>query len=68
MGLEKEREYFLKKYTQEQNHYQSECVALARMIAYIPFFLLIMVKMVIPFVAEGLSELSFYSQGMQGFF
>lgn len=68
LNLEEEREYFLKKNLEEQRNYQSESVALARMIAYLPLFLLIVLKMIVPFVAEGLTELSGYSQSMQGFF
>ena len=66
--LEDEREYFLKKNMEERKNYQGECIALAKMAAYLPMFLLIILKLVVPFVAEGLSELHAYSQSMTGFF
>lgn len=68
LNLEDERAYFLKKNMEERKNYQGECIALAKMVAYLPLFLLIILKLVIPFVAEGLSELHAYSQGMTGFF
>lgn len=68
LNLEDERAYFLKKNMEERKNYQGECIALAKMVAYLPLFLLIILKLVIPFVAEGLSGLHAYSQGMTGFF
>ena len=68
LNLEDEREYFLKKNMEERRNYQGECIALAKMAAYLPMFLLIILKLVVPFVAEGLSELQAYSQSMTGFF
>lgn len=68
LNLEDEREYFLKKNMEERKNYQGECIALAKMAAYLPMFLLIILKLVVPFVAEGLSELQAYSQSMTGFF
>ena len=68
LNLEDEREYFLKKNMEERRNYQGECIALAKMAAYLPMFLLIILKLVVPFVAEGLSELHAYSQSMTGFF
>ena len=68
LNLEDEREYFLKKNMEERRNYQGECIALAKMAAYLPMFLLIILKLVVPFVAEGLSELHAYSQNMTGFF
>ena len=53
---------------EERKNYQGECIALAKMAAYLPMFLLIILKLVVPFVAEGLSELQAYSQNMAGFF
>ena len=67
LNLEDERAYFLKKNMEERKNYQGECIALAKMVAYLPLFLLIILKLVIPFVEEGLSELHAYSQGMTGF-
>ena len=55
LNLEDEREYFLKKNMEERKNYQGECIALAKMAAYLPMFLLIILKLVVPFVAEGLS-------------
>ena len=60
LNLEDEREYFLKKNMEERKNYQGECIALAKMSAYLPMFLLIILKLVVPFVAEGLSELQAY--------
>ena len=68
LNLEDERGYFLKKNMEERKNYQGECIALAKMAAYLPMFLLIILKLVVPFVAEGLSELHAYSQSMTGFF
>ena len=68
LNLEDERAYFLKKNMEERKNYQGECIALAKMVAYLSLFLLIILKLVIPFVAEGLSEIHAYSQGMTGFF
>ncbi len=68
LNLEDEREYFLKKNMEERRNYQGECIALAKMAAYLPMFLLIILKLVVPFVVEGLSELHAYSQSMTGFF
>lgn len=67
-NLEGERDYFLKKNLEERKNYRRDEAALAKMAAYIPLFLLIILKLVIPFVAEGLSELGGYSRGMAEFF
>lgn len=67
LNLEGERAYFLKKNMEERKNYQNESAALAKAAAYVPLFLFIILKMVIPFAAEGLSELSGYSQTMMGF-
>ena len=66
MNLEGERMYFLKRNQEDRNNNQREYAALARVIAYLPLFLLILLELVIPFVAEGLSELEIYSQGLTG--
>lgn len=62
LNLEDEREYFMKKNMEERKNYQKDSFALAKTIAYLPLFLLIILKLVIPFAAEGLSELNSYSR------
>ena len=66
MNLEGERDYFLKRNQEERKNNQREYAALARVMAYLPLFFLIALELVIPFIAEGLSELSMYSEGLMG--
>lgn len=66
VNLEGERDYFLKRNQEERKNNQREYAALARMMAYLPLFFLIVLELVVPFIAEGLNELSIYSQGLMG--
>lgn len=62
--LEIDRRYYLQKQKQEKEFWLNDSVSLAKFLAYLPLFLVVILKLIIPFVMEGLSQLSFYSEGI----
>lgn len=66
--LEGERTYYLKSYIEEQKKNQQEYAAAARLIAYIPLFLVLLLGLVVPFTTIGLRELSMYQEYLTGVF
>ena len=66
--LEGERSYFMKSSIEEQKKNQQEYAALAKLLAYIPLFLVLLMGLVLPFLAVGLQELSNYQKSLTGFF
>ncbi|NLZ80842.1 MAG: hypothetical protein GX913_03450 [Clostridiales bacterium] len=62
--LEVDKRYYLQKQKQEKELWLSDTVSLGKVIAYIPMFLVVIFKLILPFVIEGLSQLSFYSEGI----
>lgn len=67
-GLEEERMYLLREQMQRVMEHMAERAALARFLAYLPFFTVLILKLVLPFVVEGLSQLQLYSSGMSNYF
>lgn len=67
-GIEEERKYLLQKNMQERNAQLRERAALARAVAYLPFLGVLVLKLIVPFVAEGLSQLHLYGQGIGNYF
>ena len=58
--LEGERAYDMDQYKQEMESMQREKAALARVVAFVPFVLVLALRLIIPFVLEGLGQLSSY--------
>jgi hypothetical protein len=58
--LEGERAYNMEQYKQKAAALQREKAALARIIAFLPFVALLALRLLIPFVLEGLTELKSY--------
>ncbi len=67
-GMEEERTYTLREQVQQRLEHMRERAALAKVLAYLPFLSVLILKLIVPFVAEGLSQLQLYSNGMQNFF
>lgn len=67
-GIEKEREYLIKKNNQQREAGLRERAALAKVVAYVPFLTVLVLKLMVPFIAEGLSQLHLYGQGIGQFF
>ena len=67
-GIEKEREYLIKKNHQQREAGLRERAALAKVVAYVPFLTVLVLKLMVPFIAEGLSQLHLYGQGIGQFF
>ncbi len=67
-GLEEERIYLLREQIQKATEHMMERAALARLLAYLPFLTVLVLKLVLPFVVEGLSQLQLYSSGMSNYF
>jgi len=64
LNMEAERNYYMDQYRQKINAWTGERAAIARVTAYVPFVMVLAFKLVIPFVAQGLSQMSMYSDGM----
>jgi hypothetical protein len=58
--LEGERTYNMEQYKQKAANRQREKAALARVIAFLPFLALLALRLLIPFILEGLTELGSY--------
>jgi hypothetical protein len=58
--LEGERAYNMEQYKQKAAALQREKAALARVVAFLPFVVLLALRLLIPFVLEGLTELKSY--------
>ncbi len=67
LNMEAERNYYMDQYRQKVNAWTGGRAALAKVMAFIPFLLVLALKLVVPFVAQGLSQLSVYSDGMATF-
>lgn len=68
IGLEEERAYTLRQQVQERLEHMRERAAVAKLLAYVPFLTVIGLKLILPFVVEGLSQLKLYSSGMSNYF
>lgn len=58
--LEGERAYHMEQYRQKAESLQREKAAFARVIAFLPFVALLALRLVVPFVLEGLMQLNSY--------
>ena len=58
--LEGERAYHMEQYRQKEESLQREKAAFARVIAFLPFVALLALRLVIPFVLEGLTQMGSY--------
>ncbi len=58
--LEGERAYHMEQHRQKAESLQREKAAFARVIAFLPFVALLALRLVIPFVMEGLTQLGSY--------
>jgi hypothetical protein len=58
--LEGERAYNMEQYKQKAANLQREKAAIARVIAFLPFVVLLALRLLIPFIFEGLAELKSY--------
>lgn len=58
--LEGERAYHMEQYRQKAESLQREKAAFARVIAFLPFVALLALRLVVPFVLEGLTQLNSY--------
>lgn len=63
--LEVDRRYYLQKQKQEKELWLTNTVSISKVMAYLPMFLVVIFKLIIPFVIEGLSQLIFYSEGIR---
>lgn len=59
--------YSVRKYEQERRNYAKDQSAVGRVIAFIPLYLTIGMKLIVPFVLEGISKLSVYTENMKHF-
>lgn len=60
-----DRNYYLEKYRQESESLAMDKAAVGRVIGFIPMYITIGCKLVIPFVLEGLNKLSVYAGGIR---
>lgn len=58
--LEGERAYHMEQFWQKAESLQREKAAFARVIAFLPFVALLALRLVVPFVLEGLTQLNSY--------
>lgn len=58
--LEGERAYHMEQFRQKAESLQREKAAFARVIAFLPFVALLALRLVVPFVLEGLTQLNTY--------
>ncbi len=57
-GIEVDRSYYVEKHKQENENIISKKASIAKFIAFIPLCLVIIVKLILPFVLEGIGKIS----------
>ncbi|MFQ9934494.1 MAG: hypothetical protein ACLRVQ_08720 [Lachnospiraceae bacterium] len=57
-GMESERRYYVEKHKQENEDIIMKKSVIAKGLAFVPICLIIMVKLILPFVMEGMKQLS----------
>lgn len=57
-GMEADRRYYVEKHKQENEEIIMKKSAIAKVVAFIPLCLIIIVKLIIPFVVEGMKQLT----------
>lgn len=57
-GMEKDRNYYVEKHKQENEEIITKKSVMAKAMAFIPLCLVILVKLILPFVLEGIKQLS----------
>lgn len=57
-GMEKDRSYYVEKHKQENEEIITKKSVVAKALAYIPLCLVILIKLILPFVLEGIKQLS----------
>ncbi|NLL93655.1 MAG: hypothetical protein GX225_05945 [Clostridiales bacterium] len=55
--MEKDRQYFLDRHKQENEHIISNKTTIAKMLSFIPLCAVILIKLIIPFVMEGMTSM-----------
>ena len=58
--IEGERAYNMESFQQKALDFQREKAAFARIIAFLPFVAVLVLRLVVPFVLEGLTQLNRY--------
>lgn len=64
-GITSQRSFHLKEQWNMRKQQLEDTAALAGMLAFIPLFVTIGLRLVIPFVVEGISQLHMYGQGFE---
>ena len=59
-NMESERNYYMDQYKQKVEAWTRERAALAKAIAYLPFLSILALKLIVPFVMQGISQLGMY--------
>lgn len=67
LNMEAERNYYMDQYKQKVHAWTGERAAIAKVTAFVPFLLVMALKLIVPFVAQGLGQLTAYNDGMAGF-
>lgn len=66
--IEADRGYYLDRHRQENEALLNDKSALARTVTFVPMFVVMTCKLIIPFVFEGLRQLAIYAGGLQDFY
>lgn len=64
LNMEAERNYYMDQYKQKVHAWTGERAAIAKVTAFVPFLLVMALKLIVPFTAQGLGQLSLYSDSM----
>lgn len=67
MQMESDYEYTRQNYIQESEKEIQDKSAVGRVLAFVPLYLTVGLKLIIPFVLEGISKLSAYAESMEQF-
>lgn len=62
--MESDYHYTVKKYVQESEWYIRDKCSICKVLSFAPLYMTIGVKLIVPFVLEGIRQLSEYSQSM----
>lgn len=67
LQMESDYHYMEEKYRQESEMYIEDQGAIGKVLAFLPLYMTVGLKLVVPFVLEGLSQLSDYSDNLKQF-
>ena len=62
--METDRQYYIAKHKQDNKFYIEQRGAVGKFLSFIPICLVVIVKLIVPFVIEGMNQMSISGMGL----